>query len=132
MKKGIVIAVLAVFSVFAVGPAFAAINADGTMTVDKPAAKFPAKKLNADGTKKKNPVTFNHKAHGEKLGCQKCHHTEADLKAGATAAKACFDCHGPEAKDKQPDTYDMIHKAGCIGCHAAAQGNDWLLTGPLQ
>ena len=22
--------------------------------------------------------------------------------------------------------------AGCIGCHAAAQGNDWLLTGPLQ
>ena len=97
MKKGIVIAVLAVFSVFAVGPAFAAVGADGKLTIDKPAAKFPAKKLNADGTKKKNPVTFNHTKHGA-LGCTKCHHADADLKAGGTPAKLCFDCHGPEAE----------------------------------
>jgi hypothetical protein len=118
MKKGIVVAALVVFSAFAVGPAFAAVGADGKLTIDKPAAKFPAKKLNADGTKKKNPVTFNHTKHGE-LGCATCHHTEKELKTGGTPAKGCFDCHGTEAKDKQVDTYEMIHgkDAMCIACH---------------
>ena len=118
MKKVIVIAALAVFSVFAVGPAFAAVGADGKLTIDKPAAKFPAKKLNADGTKKKNPVTFNHTKHGA-LGCTTCHHTEKELKAGGTPGKLCFDCHGPEAKDKQIDSYELIHgKTGkCLTCH---------------
>jgi hypothetical protein len=119
MKKGIVIAVLAVFSMFAVGVAYANhhMTPDGKLTVDKPAAKFPAKK---------GPVTFQHKVHGEKLGCVKCHHSDKDLKAGGTPAKLCFDCHGPEAKDKQLDAYEMIHAKGasCIDCHktdAAAQ-----------
>jgi hypothetical protein len=109
---------MVVFSVFAVGVAFAAVNADGTLTVNKDAKVFPAKKLNADGTKKKNPVTFNHTKHGA-LGCVTCHHTQPELKAGATAAKSCFECHGPEAKDKQLDTYELIHgKTGkCINCH---------------
>lgn len=118
MKKGIVIALMVVFSVFAVGVAFATINADGTMTVNKDAKVFPPKKLNADGTKKKNPVTFNHKKHGE-MGCQTCHHQEKELKAGDTKAKSCFECHGPEAKDKQLDSYELIHgKTGkCLACH---------------
>lgn len=118
MKKGIVIALMVGFSVFAVGTAFAAVGADGKLTIDQPAAKFPAAKLNADGTKKKGPVTFNHTKHGE-LGCVSCHHTEKELKAGGTPAKLCFDCHGPEAKDKQLNTYDMIHAKGamCIDCH---------------
>lgn len=122
MKKGIVIALMVVFSVFAAGAAFAAINADGTLSVDKDAKVFPAKKLNPDGTKKKNPVTFNHKKHGD-LGCVTCHHTEKELKAGATAAKSCFECHGPEVKTvdgkSQVDTYEMIHgKTGrCVACH---------------
>ena len=118
MKKGIVIAMVGVFSMFAVGVASAAINADGTMTINKDAKVFPAKKLNADGTKKKNPVTFNHAKHGAN-GCQVCHHQEPALKAGATAAKSCFECHGPEAKDKQIDTYELIHgKTGkCLACH---------------
>ena len=119
MKKGIVIALLAVFSVFAVGVAYAAIGADGKLTIDKPAAKWPAKKLNADGTKKKNPVTFNHTKHGE-LGCATCHHSDKELKAGGTPAKLCFDCHGPEkVGEKQVDTYEMIHGKGamCIDCH---------------
>lgn len=125
MKKGIVIALMVVFSVFAVGVAFAAINADGTMTVNKDAKVFPAKKLNADGTKKKNPVTFNHAKHGAG-GCQVCHHTQPELKAGATAAKSCFECHGPEAKDKQIDTYEMIHgKTGkCLACHKDTKAKD--------
>jgi len=122
MKKSIVIALMVVFSVFAVGAAFAAINADGTMTVNKDAKSFPVKKLNADGTKKKNPVTFNHKKHGADLGCVTCHHTEKELKAGATAAKSCFECHGPApdaANAKQIDAYEMIHgKTGrCLACH---------------
>ena len=118
MKKGFVVALMVVFSVFAVGTASAVINADGTMTINKDAKVFPAKKLNADGTKKKNPVTFNHTKHGA-AGCQVCHHQEKDLKAGATAAKSCFECHGPEAKDKQLDSYEMIHgKTGkCVNCH---------------
>ena len=120
MKKGIVIALMVVFSVFAVGVAFAAVGADGKLTIDKPAAKFPPGKLNADGTKKKNPVTFNHTKHGE-LGCTTCHHTEKELKAGGTPAKLCFDCHGPAAQDKQLDAYAIIHdkKAGrCLACHS--------------
>lgn len=123
MKKGIVVAVLAVFSVFAVVPAFAAINADGTLTLDKPADKFPADKLK-DGAKKQPPVTFNHKAHGEKLGCVECHHADKDLKAGGTPAKLCFDCHGAAASadGKQPSTYDMIHKKGCLDCHKSDKG----------
>jgi hypothetical protein len=125
MKKGIVIALMVVFSAFAVGTAFAMINADGTMTVNKDAKVFPVKKLNADGTKKKNPVTFNHKKHGEG-GCQVCHHTEKDLKAGAMAAKSCFECHGPEMKDKQIDSYEMIHgKTGkCLACHKDLKAKD--------
>ena len=120
MKKGFVVALLAAFTVFAAGTTYAAIGADGKLTIDKPAAKFPAKKLNADGTKKKNPVTFNHTKHGE-LGCVSCHHTEKELKAGGTPAKLCFDCHGPapSADGKQLDTYEMIHgkTAMCLACH---------------
>jgi len=129
MKKGIVIALMVVFSVFAVGVAFAAINADGTLTVNKDAKVFPVKKLKADGTKKKNPVTFNHKKHGE-AGCQVCHHTQPELKAGATAAKSCFDCHGAEAKvvetKTQIDSYEMIHgKVGkCLKCHKDLKAKD--------
>ena len=119
MKKGIVIALMVVFSMFAVGVAFATINADGTMKIDKDAKVFPAKKLNADGTKKKNPVTFNQKKHGADLGCATCHHQEKELKAGDTKAKSCFECHGPEAKDKQIDSFELIHgKTGkCLACH---------------
>jgi hypothetical protein len=129
MKKGIVIALMVVFSAFAVGAAFAAINADGTLQVNKDAKVFPVKKLNADGTKKKNPVTFNHTKHGAQ-GCQVCHHTEKDLKAGATAAKSCFDCHAAEPKvvegKTQIDAYEMIHgKTGkCLACHKDLKAKD--------
>jgi hypothetical protein len=126
MKKGIVIALLVAFTAFAAGIAFATINADGTMTVNKDAKVFPAKKLNADGTKKKNPVTFNHAKHGKDLGCPTCHHQEKELKAGATTAKSCFECHGPEAKDKQLDAFEIIHgKTGrCLACHKDAKAKD--------
>ena len=124
MKKGIVIAVLAVFSVFAVAPAFAAhhMTADGKLTLDKPVDKWPAKKMK-EGKKAKNPVTFNHAKHGKDLGCVECHHADKDLKAGGTPAKLCFDCHtGVKQGEKQVDTYEMIHKGGCLDCHKSDKG----------
>ena len=45
---------------------------------------------------KKGNVTFNHKAHGEKLGCKACHEGEPAKIAvdKKTAHKAvCKDCH---------------------------------------
>jgi hypothetical protein len=123
MKKVIVIALLVAFTAFAAGVAIAAIGADGKLTVNKDAKLFPAKKLNPDGTKKKNPVTFNHTKHGE-AGCTGCHHTEKELKTGGTPAKLCFECHGAEVKvvegKNQLDTFVMIHdkKLGrCLKCH---------------
>ena len=130
MKKVLVIAAVAVFGVVVAGTTFAAEGADGMMTIDKPAASFPAKKLK-DGAKKKDPVTFNHKAHGEKLGCVTCHHTQPELKAGGEG-KSCFECHGAEAKDKQVDSYEMIHgKTGrCIACHKAEKAKDAATKAP--
>jgi hypothetical protein len=129
MKKSIVVALMVVFSVFAVGVAFAAhhMTADGKLTLDKPAASFPAKKLNADGTKKKGPVTFNHTKHGE-AGCVGCHHGDKELKTGGKPAKLCFECHGPapSADGKAPDTYEMIHgkTAMCLACHKDLKAKD--------
>jgi len=106
------------------------------LQINKDAKVFPVKKLNADGTKKKGPVTFNHKKHGD-LGCQTCHHTEKELKAGATAAKSCFECHGaaPDAANaKQVDSYEMIHgKAGkCLACHKAEVAKDAASKAPTK
>ena len=122
MKKVLALALLAMFSMAVFG-AIAVTADDGMKTIDAPADKFPAKKLK-DGAKKKPPVTFNHAKHGE-AGCAVCHHTQEDakMKDGSDAAKSCFSCHGPEAKDKQLDTYAMIHdkKVGkCLACHNEA------------
>jgi len=119
MRKGLILALLAAFCVMAVGAVVVA--EEGMLTIDAPAEKFPAKKLK-DGAKAKPPVTFNHAKHGADLGCPTCHHTQPDLKAGGEG-KSCFECHGPEAKDAQPDTYDMIHKGKCIPCHKEKGGN---------
>lgn len=119
MRKGVAIATMVLFAAFALGVGLAQAG----LTIDAPAAKFPAKKLNADGTKKKNPVTFDHDKHGKALGCATCHHTQKELVEADLAAKdkvkSCFECHGPEAKDKQVDSYEMIHsKTGkCVACH---------------
>ena len=120
MKKVLALALLAMFSMAVFG-AIAVTADDGMKTIDAPADKWPAKKLK-DGAKKKPPVTFNHAKHGE-AGCAVCHHTQEDakMKDGSDAAKSCFSCHGPEAKDNQLDTHKMIHdkKVGkCIACHS--------------
>ena len=115
MKKGIVVALVGVFSVFAVSSVvMAAEGADGKMTINQPEATWGKAKTKVAQV----GVTFNHKKHGE-LGCANCHHTQPDLKAGG-AAKSCFTCHGAEAKDKQLTAKDIIHKdkvGKCINCH---------------
>jgi len=48
---------------------------------------------------KKGNVTFNHKAHGEKFGCEKCHEGEpAKIAVDKEAAHGavCKDCHKAE------------------------------------
>ena len=50
---------------------------------------------------KKGNVTFNHKAHGEKLGCKACHE--------GAPAKIAVDKKG-------------AHKAVCKDCHKAQSG----------
>ena len=120
MKRVLTVALLAAFTMVAFG-AVMVVAEDGMLTIDQPAEKWPAKKLK-DGKKAKPPVTFNHGKHGDKLGCVECHHSQDDakLKDGSEAAKSCFECHGPEAKDKQLDSYKMIHdkvNGKCIKCH---------------
>lgn len=119
MKKGFVVALAVGFSVFAASTTLiAAEGPDGKMTINQPEAVWGKAK-----SKTKAPqvgVSFNHKKHGADLGCVTCHHTEKDLKAGATAAKSCFGCHGAAAKDKQLTAKDAIHKdkvGKCINCH---------------
>ena len=59
---------------------------------------------------KKGNVTFNHKAHGEKLGCKACHEgTPAKIAVDKnTAHKAlCKDCH---KKQSGPTKCNDCHK----------------------
>jgi hypothetical protein len=124
MRKGLALTLLATFMVVA----FAGIVvADSHMkTIDQPAEKWPAKKLK-EGAKKKPPVTFDHKAHGEMAeGCGVCHHKADQAALDAGNVKSCFECHGPEADGEKVDTYKMIHdkKAGkCLKCHTEKGGN---------
>jgi len=111
MKKVLMVAVAAVFGVFAVsaGPALA-----DEKKIDWPEAVFGKAKT-------KTPPTFNHEKHGADLGCVTCHHTEPDLKAGGQA-KTCITegCHGATADGKKLTAKDIIHKVPegrCLACH---------------
>lgn len=47
-------------------------------------------------TGKKAPCVFNHKAHGEKLGCKGCHEGEPakiEVNKKSAHAEVCKDCH---------------------------------------
>lgn len=58
---------------------------------------------------KNGDVTFNHKAHGEKLGCEACHEGEpAKIELDKTSAHAlCKDCH---KKQSGPTKCGDCHK----------------------
>ena len=124
MKKVIVVALVGVFSMFAVGTTvIAAEGPDGKMTINLPATSFEKPK-----GKTKAPqvgVTFNHKKHGADLKCVTCHHTQPTLGTDAAVkGVSCFSdaakCHGATvnaANAKQLSAKDVIHKATCVKCH---------------
>ena len=98
---------LAFFLAIAAGTASAEMNE--VITINKAQAK-------------KAPVVFPHDAHGEKYGCQACHHNAK----GDVKPQNCFNCHGKDPAI--PDPSAMSTKKNpfhitCIGCHKEkAQG----------
>ena len=135
MKKGIVVALVGAFAVFAVGSVvIAAEGPDGKMTINLPAASFDKPK-----GKTKAPqvgVTFNHKKHGADLKCVTCHHQQPTLGTDAAVKGAsCFSdatkCHGAVAADKKLTAKDVIHKASCVKCHKDLKAKDPASKAPV-
>ncbi len=62
--------------------------------------------------KSKAPVTFTHKAHADKFGCKKCHHTWDEK----SPVKKCTECHKDAADGKKLDAKTAFHNT-CKGCH---------------
>jgi Class III cytochrome C family len=76
------------------------------------AADAPEKVTVKDVQKTKSAVTFNHKAHAEKIkNCAECHHKDA-----AGKEQKCFACHKAEKKGDAVSLKDAMH-AKCKGCH---------------
>ncbi|HEX9204869.1 MAG TPA: cytochrome c3 family protein [Candidatus Deferrimicrobiaceae bacterium] len=97
MRKAAFWTALVVAAVFAFGTAFAA-----------PPDKVVIKEIQ----KQKAPVTFTHKAHGEKVkACADCHHAD---KAGAE--QKCAKCHGDKTDGKKLSLKEAFHTQ-CKGCH---------------
>lgn len=117
MKK-IALSVVAAFAL--VGLVMGA-NALAVKAKDAPAS------VTIDGCKaKKSAVTMDHKKHASEA-CDKCHHTQKGLKAGAAdEVKKCSECH-KTAQGKLGTCSDMstsknpFHVA-CITCHKAKAG----------
>jgi len=136
MKKGFVVALAGVFSMFAVGTTvIAAEGPDGKMTINLPAASFDKPK-----GKTKAPqvgVTFNHKKHGADLKCVTCHHTQPTLGTDAAVkGVSCFSdatkCHGAVAADKKLTAKDVIHKGSCLKCHKAEVAKNAASAAPTK
>jgi cytochrome c553 len=76
------------------------------------AADAPEKVTVKDVQKTKSAVTFNHKAHSEKIkNCAECHHKDA-----AGKEQKCFACHKAEKKGDAVSLKDAMHTK-CKGCH---------------
>ena len=97
MRKAAFWTALVVAAVFAAGTVFAAA---------------PEKIVLKEIQKNKPPVSFTHKAHGEKVKeCAACHHKDA-----AGSEQKCSKCHGAKAEGKKVDLKEAFHTQ-CKGCH---------------
>ena len=77
------------------------------------AADVPAKVTVKDVQKTKPAVTFDHKAHADKIGkCAECHHKDA-----AGKEQKCFNCHKAEKKGDAVSLKDAMHTK-CKDCHS--------------
>jgi uncharacterized paraquat-inducible protein A len=99
MKKFAMLMAVVMVAVFS---ASVIVAADAPMTVTV-----------KDVQKSKPAVTFNHKAHADRIGkCAECHH-----KDDAGKEQKCFNCHKAEKKDAAASLKDAMH-AKCKDCHA--------------
>jgi hypothetical protein len=115
MKKFAMLMAVVMVAVFSASVIVAA-DAPGSVTVK-------------DVQKSKSAVTFDHKAHADRIGkCAECHHKDAAgkeqkcfachkaEKAGAAVAlkdamhTKCKDCHSKDATKKAPTKCDGCHK----------------------
>lgn len=87
------------------------------------AKQMPDKVTIDDCKVKRAPVEFNHKMHAEANECKTCHHTQADLKAGADVeVQSCGSCHLNPEKAETPKCTEMgmtknpFHTL-CVDCH---------------
>ena len=77
------------------------------------AADAPAKVTVKDVKKTKSAVTFDHKAHEDRIkNCAECHHKDA-----AGKEQKCFNCHKAEKKDAANSLKDVMH-AKSKDCHS--------------
>ncbi|MBP2684238.1 MAG: hypothetical protein H6Q79_2277 [Deltaproteobacteria bacterium] len=99
MKKFAMLMAVVMMTVFSAGMIVAATAPD-TVTVK-------------DVQKTKPAVTFNHKAHAERIkNCAECHHKDA-----AGKEQSCFACHKAEKKGDVVAFKDAMHTK-CKDCHA--------------
>jgi hypothetical protein len=76
------------------------------------AADAPVMVTVKDVQKSKSAVTFNMKAHADRIkNCAECHHKDA-----AGKEQKCFACHKAEKKGDAVSLKDAMHTK-CQGCH---------------
>ena len=77
------------------------------------AADAPEKVTIKEIQKTKAPVSFNHKAHADKIGkCAECHHKDA-----AGKEQKCSTCHKAKKEGDASDFKEAMH-GKCKGCHS--------------
>jgi hypothetical protein len=77
------------------------------------APKAPETVVVKEMQKKKAPVPFPHKLHGDKFGCKECHHK---WKGGDVEPEKCTKCHTNKKEGKKLKAKNAYHKK-CKGCH---------------
>jgi hypothetical protein len=99
MKKFAMLMAVVMVAVFSVGVTVAA-KEPGTVTIK-------------EVQKIKPPVTFEHKAHADRIkNCAECHHKDA-----AGKEQKCFNCHKAEKSGAAMPQKDAMHTK-CKGCHS--------------
>lgn len=95
----------------------------GTALVAVPASQAPDQATLDDCVAKKSAVVFPHGQHAKDIACATCHHTQADLEAGAaTEVKTCGTCHVTPEKAETPVCSQMSMTKNpfhltCVNCH---------------
>lgn len=92
----------------------AMFSASMVVGAQAPAGKVVIKEIQ----KTKPPVTFDHKAHADRVkgDCKACHHKDE-----AGKEQKCSACHGAKADGKKVELKEAFHKT-CKDCHKKEKG----------